>query len=123
MYHVYFNRVTINYKGCPKNGLAAVDWRLAHGLSEEPTNFAAKFDPPGFEDKLMVRALASHLDADADFVTNSATVELRPADVKKLTASLDEYHHLPDQLTDDVREILLDIAIQVTQKNQDTDEE
>lgn len=85
MFDIHLNRIALHYSGCPRNGLAAVDWRRANGLPDLPSSVAVeKFDPPVFADEALCRAFAKHLDDDADLAVDDQTAFLSPADIAVL---------------------------------------
>lgn len=87
MFQVHLGKITVAYAGCPAHGLAAVDWRRAHGLPDATDNIGIHaYSPPVFEDERLCRLVADCLDDDADFVEAAETVALPIATVQFLQA-------------------------------------
>jgi hypothetical protein len=68
MFSISINNVRGTIAGCPESGLAAVDFRRACGLSDQPHDRIPALDPMAIYDETICRAFADRLDASADLV-------------------------------------------------------
>jgi hypothetical protein len=76
MFDLHIADLSVHYLGCPRDGIASVDWRRARGLPEAPTSRAGTLDLCAIQSEPLCRMRPAELNPEADLVAGDRRADL-----------------------------------------------
>lgn len=93
MFELSINNLRGFIAGCPTEGLAAIDYRRAYGLSDRPTNRIDPINPDTITSEAICRRYANRLDRDANLSLGADGLTYPPAVIQSFAALAKELWH------------------------------